>query len=83
MAFASDCVGPAAEGVVAELKPGDVVVLENTRFHPEEEKNDLAFAKQLAMLGEDLRQRRLRLRPPRACLDRGRGPLPAGAWPGS
>jgi phosphoglycerate kinase len=51
VAFASDCVGPAAEGVVAELKPGDVAILENTRFHPEEEKNDMAFAQRLAMLG--------------------------------
>jgi phosphoglycerate kinase len=52
VAFASDCVGPAAEGVVAELKPGDVALLENTRFHPEEEKNDMAFAQRLAMLGK-------------------------------
>jgi phosphoglycerate kinase len=50
--FASDCVGPAAEGVVAELKPGEVALLENTRFHPEEEKNDPAFAQRLAMLGK-------------------------------
>jgi phosphoglycerate kinase len=50
--FASDCVGQAAEGVVAELKPGDVAILENTRFHPEEEKNDPAFAQRLAMLGK-------------------------------
>jgi phosphoglycerate kinase len=52
VAFASDCVGPAAEGVVAELKPGDVAILENTRFHPEEEKNDMAFAQRLAILGK-------------------------------
>jgi phosphoglycerate kinase len=52
VAFASDCVGSAAEGVVAELKPGDVALLENTRFHPEEEKNDMAFAQRLAMLGK-------------------------------
>jgi phosphoglycerate kinase len=50
--FASDCVGQEAEGVVAELKPGDVALLENTRFHPEEEKNDMAFAQRLAMLGK-------------------------------
>jgi phosphoglycerate kinase len=50
--FASDCVGSAAEGAVAELKPGEVVLLENTRFHPEEEKNDMAFAQRLAMLGK-------------------------------
>ncbi len=52
VAFASDCVGPAAEGVVAELKPGDVALLENTRFHPEEEKNDMVFAQRLAVLGK-------------------------------
>jgi phosphoglycerate kinase len=52
VAFAEDCVGSAAEGVVAELKPGDVALLENTRFHPEEEKNDMAFAQRLAMLGK-------------------------------
>jgi phosphoglycerate kinase len=52
VAFASDCVGSAAEGVVAEMKPGDVAILENTRFHPEEEKNDMAFAQRLAMLGK-------------------------------
>jgi phosphoglycerate kinase len=50
--FASDCVGPEAEGVVAEQKPGDVALLENTRFHPEEEKNDPAFAQRLAVLGK-------------------------------
>jgi phosphoglycerate kinase len=52
VAFAEDCVGPAAEGAVAELHPGEMVLLENTRFHPEEEKNDMAFAQRLAMLGK-------------------------------
>lgn len=47
-----DCVGAEAEKVVLELKPGEVVLLENLRFHAEEEKNDPAFAKQLAALGE-------------------------------
>jgi phosphoglycerate kinase len=50
--LAPDCVGPEAEKVVAGMKPGDVVVLENVRFHPEEEKNDPAFAAQLASLGD-------------------------------
>jgi len=50
--FTGDCIGPAAEGAVAELKPGEVVLLENTRFHPEEEKNDPNFAQRLAMLGK-------------------------------
>ncbi|MGA2110534.1 MAG: phosphoglycerate kinase [Anaerolineales bacterium] len=50
--FAADCVGPLAENAVAELKPGEVALLENTRFHPEEEKNDPAFAQRLAMLAK-------------------------------
>ena len=52
VAFAEDCVGPAAERAVAALKDGDVVLLENLRFHPEEEANDAAFAKRLAALGD-------------------------------
>jgi phosphoglycerate kinase len=48
-----DCVGPAVREAVAKLRPGDVVLLENVRFHPEEEKNDPAFAKELAS-GYDL-----------------------------
>jgi len=50
--LAPDCVGPAAEAAVKAMKPGDVVLLENVRFHPEEEKNDPAFAAQLAALGD-------------------------------
>jgi phosphoglycerate kinase len=50
--LAPDCVGPAAESVVKAMKPGDVVLLENVRFHPEEEKNDPSFARQLASLGD-------------------------------
>jgi len=50
--FASDCVGAAAEEGVAALKPGEVVLLENTRFHPEEEKNEAAFSQRLAVLGK-------------------------------
>ena len=49
-AFASDCVGPDAEAKSKALQDGDVLVLENVRFHPEEEKNDEAFSKQLAAL---------------------------------
>src|SRR5436190_22941215 len=48
--FAADCIGAEAERVVAALQPGEVALLENLRFHPEEEKNDPAFAKQLAGL---------------------------------
>jgi phosphoglycerate kinase len=50
--FAPDCVGAEAKRVVDALKPGEVALLENLRFHPEEEKNDPAFAKQLAELGD-------------------------------
>ena len=50
--FAADCIGPEAKKVIDALKPGEVALLENLRFHPEEEKNDLAFAKQLAELGD-------------------------------
>ncbi len=50
--FASDCVGPLAEAKAAELKPGEVLLLENLRFHSDEEKNDPEFSKKLATLGE-------------------------------
>ena len=50
--MAPDCVGAEVETMVKELKPGEVLMLENTRFHPEEEKNDLEFAKQMSVLGE-------------------------------
>ena len=52
VAFAKDCVGPGVERVVAALKPGDVALLENLRFHPEEEANDIGFARKLATLGD-------------------------------
>ena len=45
--LAPDCVGPEVEQIKAEMKPGDVLLLENLRFHAEEEKNDLAFAREL------------------------------------
>jgi phosphoglycerate kinase len=48
--FASDCIGPAAEKAAAGLKNTDVLLLENLRFHAEEEKNDSAFARHLASL---------------------------------
>jgi phosphoglycerate kinase len=54
VAFAEDCVGPKAQSAVAAMKDGDILCLENTRFHPEEEKNDPAFAKELASLGDIL-----------------------------
>ncbi len=50
--FAKDCIGPEADKVVDAAKNGEIVLLENLRFHPEEEKNDVEFAKQLAKHGE-------------------------------
>ncbi len=50
--FTSDCIGAEVEAAVAAMKDGDVVLLENLRFHKEEEKNDPNFAKQLAKLGD-------------------------------
>src|SRR5437660_5418816 len=50
--FAPDCIGPEAERVVAALKPGEVALLENLRFHKGEETNDPGFAKALAALGD-------------------------------
>ncbi len=52
VAFAEDCIGPVAEAAVEALKPGEVLVLENTRFYPGEEKNDLDLAKQMASLAD-------------------------------
>ncbi|HMG77582.1 MAG TPA: phosphoglycerate kinase, partial [Xanthobacteraceae bacterium] len=52
VAFAEDCIGPKAVDAIARMKNGDILCLENTRFHPEEEKNDKAFAKKLAALGD-------------------------------
>ena len=49
---APDCVGPEAEAAVASLQPGEVLLLENVRFHPEEEANDPEFARKLAALGD-------------------------------
>jgi phosphoglycerate kinase len=50
--FADDCVGERAQAAVKAMQPGDIVCLENTRFHPEEEKNDPNFVAQLAQLGD-------------------------------
>src|SRR5512136_484212 len=52
VAFADDFIGPVAEAASKALKPGEVLVLENTRFHPEEEKNDPEMSKQLASLAD-------------------------------
>ena len=50
--LAPDCIGPEAEKMVAAMKPGDVLLLENLRFHKEEEKNDPGFSQGLAKLGD-------------------------------
>jgi phosphoglycerate kinase len=50
--FAKDCIGPEAREAVNGLVPGDILLLENLRFHPEEEANDEAFAKELASFGD-------------------------------
>jgi phosphoglycerate kinase len=50
--MAPDCVGPQVEAMAKALKPGDVLMLENTRFHAGEEKNDMDLAKQMASLGD-------------------------------
>jgi phosphoglycerate kinase len=52
VAFATDCIGPEAEAAAKALKDGDVLLLENVRFHPEEEKNVPEFAQKLAALAE-------------------------------
>src|SRR6516164_3375146 len=52
VAFAEDCIGERAAAAVNAMKPGDILCLENTRFHPGEERNDPAFVAQLAALGD-------------------------------
>ncbi len=52
VAFADDCIGERAQSAVAAMKPGDILCLENTRFHKGEEKNDPAFVAELAKLGD-------------------------------
>lgn len=50
--FAPDCIGNEVKAIISKMKEGDIVLLENLRFHAEEEKNDPEFAKQLAELGD-------------------------------
>lgn len=52
VAFAEDCIGPPAQTAAGKLQPGDVLLLENTRFHAEEKANDPEFAKKLASLAD-------------------------------
>jgi phosphoglycerate kinase len=48
--LATDCIGPEVKDLISKMKPGDVVLLENLRFHPQEQENDETFAKELASL---------------------------------
>jgi triosephosphate isomerase len=50
--FASDCVGPEVKKIAGQMKSRDILLLENTRFHPEEKRNDPVFAKELASLAD-------------------------------
>src|SRR5262249_56387628 len=52
VAFGEDCIGDRAAAAVNAMKPGDILCLENTRFHSGEERNDPGFAAQLAALGD-------------------------------
>jgi phosphoglycerate kinase len=52
VSLAADCIGPEVEAQAAALKPGEILLLENLRFHPEEEKNDDGFARSLAALAD-------------------------------
>ena len=70
VAFAEDCIGDAARAAIAKAGPGGVVLLENLRFHAEEEKNDAGFAQGARGARRRLRQRRVRLGAPRARVDR-------------
>ena len=70
--YANDCVGEEAETAATALQAGECLLLENLRFHPEETKCEPEFARQLAIPGGRLCQRRLRHRPP-GPRQRGRG----------
>ena len=75
--FAADSRGPAAAAAVIDaLQPGQVALLENTRFYPGEEKNDPALVAEMAALGDIFLQRCVFRRPPRPCLNHriGHGP---------
>ena len=52
MHFANDCIGVEAKELSEKIAPGEILLLENVRFYPEETKGDESFAKQLAMLGD-------------------------------
>ena len=72
--FANDCVGPDVEQALDALPAGGILLLENTRFHPEEKANDPGFAAKTSPSGRCLRQRRLRHSPSRPCQHNRRRP---------
>ncbi len=69
VAFAPDCVGEIAEELARQLESRQVLLLENLRYHAEEEANDPAFSKAACLAGRGLRQRRVRFGASRACFD--------------
>ena len=76
--LADDCVGDGVKKMVKDLKHGQVLLLENLRFHKEEEANDEAFARELAAIRRRVRERRVRHGAPRARLHRGHGAVREG-----
>ena len=81
--LAKDVIGPDAKKLAAEVKPGEAVLLENVRFHAEEEKNDPAFAKELASMADIYVSDAFGTVASRACLHRGRWPSICPPWPAS
>ena len=78
--FVPDCIGPDVTAAVEKMQNGDVLVLENLRFHAGEEENDESFAKALASNADLYLERRVRGVAPRPCLDVGITKyIPAGA----
>ena len=85
VAFAKDCIGEGAIAAIGSMKDGDVILLENTRFHADEEKNDARVRESAGEARRSLRQRRVLRGAPGACVDRRPGAHPArlrrdGRW---
>jgi 3-phosphoglycerate kinase len=78
VAFAEDCIGEKALSAVNAMRPGDVLCLENTRFHDGEERNDPRFCRTACGARRHLRQRCLLVVAPRPCLGGRIGPQAAG-----
>ena len=75
VSLAPDCVGEEVQKQIGGMKEGEIVLLENLRFHPEEEKNDDAFSRALASLCDVYVERCFWRRPPGSCLDRRNDPI--------